>query len=51
MTCLDLFSEETPCGLILVRNHLLYLAPTHSLHNSLHFEWSLTGDSTVYSYL
>ena len=41
--CLDLFSEEAPCGSILANDHLLY-ATTQSLH----FGWSLTGGSTVF---
>ena len=39
---LDLFSEETPCGFILVNDHFLYVTL-----QSLHFGWSLTGGSTV----
>ena len=40
--CWDPFSEEVPCGSILVNDHLL-LASTKSLH----FGWSFMGGSTV----
>ena len=40
--CPDLFSEETPCGSILVSD----LLPS-ATSQPLHFGWSLTGGSTV----
>ena len=40
--CIDLFSEETPSGSILVSDHLPY-----GTTQSLHFGWPLTGGSTV----
>ena len=40
--CLDLFSEEAPCGSILVNDHL-----PEATTQSLHFGWSLTEGSTV----
>ena len=42
--CLDLFLEETPCGSILVNDHLPYAAT-----QSLPFGWLLMGGLTVFS--
>ena len=43
--CPNLFSEEAPCGSILVNDHLL-----QATTKSLHFEWLLTGGSTVFHF-
>ena len=42
--CLDLFTKEAPGGSILVSDHL-----PQATTQSLHFGWSLTGGSTVFS--
>ena len=42
--CLDLFTKEAPGSSILVSEHL-----PQATTQSLHFGWSLTGGSTVFS--